>query len=64
MCPSLTRMETKEFIAGQWKESESGRRKYYARTEIGQTERKRKCFSLRQTPIQKSSIEFSKKLRL
>lgn len=44
--PALKRMEAKQFIKGHWKESESGRRKYYSVTEMGQLEleRKRQCF--------------------
>lgn len=58
--PALKRMETKQFIKGHWKESESGRRKYYSVTEMGQLEleRKRQCFSLLETLIRKTSEKF------
>ncbi|MDW7616217.1 PadR family transcriptional regulator [Peribacillus simplex] len=58
--PALKRLETKKFIKGHWKESESGRRKYYHVTETGQTEleRKRKCFFFLEKLVQKSAEDF------
>ncbi|USK79178.1 PadR family transcriptional regulator [Peribacillus frigoritolerans] len=58
--PALKRLEKKEFIKGHWKESESGRRKYYHVTENGQTEleRKRECFFFLEKLVRKSAEQF------
>jgi DNA-binding PadR family transcriptional regulator len=58
--PALKRLEKKEFLKGHWKESESGRRKYYHVTENGQTEleRKRECFFFLEKLVRKSAEQF------
>lgn len=58
--PALKRLERKEFIEGYWKESESGRRKYYRITDSGRTEleRKRSSFTFLENLVRKSAEDF------
>ncbi len=57
--PALKRLEKKEWITSYWSENETGRRKYYKMTELGnkELEKKKSSWTFIQHLVKKSSEE-------